>query len=136
MSNMPPHASIHDLTRAERQDLFNAINSATPSRLRALIDTLCATNPEACEFVSKELLLKRGELGKQLRSKQDQDCRDRGGIEDSDFSDEETTDRAATGQKRSRQRYEICGQCEKEYDVMQNGKTSCQWHDGRYTQAR
>ncbi|KAF2111599.1 hypothetical protein BDV96DRAFT_666165 [Lophiotrema nucula] len=28
----------------------------------------------------------------------------------------------------TRQRYEICGQCDEEYDVLSNRDTSCRWH--------
>ncbi|KAL8364876.1 hypothetical protein RB595_003926 [Gaeumannomyces hyphopodioides] len=39
---------------------------------------------------------------------------------------------ASTGQKRkhTRQRYEVCEQCNDEYDVEINDDTSCVWHDG------
>lgn len=32
----------------------------------------------------------------------------------------------------TRQRYEICEQCEKEFDVVENDEEedSCEWHDG------
>jgi hypothetical protein len=31
----------------------------------------------------------------------------------------------------NRQRFEICEQCNKEYDVLYNDKKSCQWHQGK-----
>lgn len=43
----------------------------------------------------------------------------------SDYSDEQTVAPA------NRQRFEICGQCNEEYDVLHNDKKSCEWHEGK-----
>ena len=118
---------------AEKQDLLNVISSTTQQRLRIVLWKLCTTNPENFQLVRDELMPKQGELGKRVRGKQDQDRGDEGGISDLDSSEEEAAAAGnVVGGKRSRQRFEICGQCKKEYDVMQNGKKSCQWHDGTY----
>jgi hypothetical protein len=44
---------------------------------------------------------------------------------ESDYSDDQTN------APPSRQRFEICRQCNKEYDVLLNTKWSCVWHDGK-----
>ena len=43
---------------------------------------------------------------------------------DSDYSDEQTATPA------SRQRFEICEQCDEEYDVLLNDNKSCNRHSG------
>ena len=35
-----------------------------------------------------------------------------------------------TGKKRLRSKYAVCSNCEEEFDVTQNGKKACRWHDG------
>ena len=47
------------------------------------------------------------------------------GHHESDYSDEQTDGPAG------RQRFEICSQCNEEYDVLHNDKNSCRWHDGK-----
>lgn len=124
--------------------MFKAIDSATPDRLRAILKKLSTGIPGAFPLVHSELLLKQGELKRAapwaddgVRDEEDdsdvedysEDEEDReedaGKIQDSDYSD----DGPATAA--NRQRFEICGQCKKEYDVLQNGKKSCRWYDGK-----
>ena len=50
---------------------------------------------------------------------------DAGAEDESEYSDSEPNAPA------SRQRFEICVQCDKEYDVLENHKRSCEWHDGK-----
>lgn len=58
-------------------------------------------------------------------SDDDDETEDSGHDYESEYSDEQTDAPA------SRQRFEICQQCDKEYDVLLNDKTSCQWHEGK-----
>ncbi|KAJ4296794.1 hypothetical protein N0V90_006842 [Kalmusia sp. IMI 367209] len=122
----PPIASSNE---SQAQHLSNAIDSATPDRLRAVLHKVSAEIPGAFAAISNELLLKPGALKRAApwadHSAGDEE--DPGHEEDSDYSDEEPN--AGPARKR-RQRYEICGQCDKEYDVLLNGKTECRWHDG------
>jgi cobalamin biosynthesis protein CobT len=51
--------------------------------------------------------------------------------EDDEDNEEEDKKRNKTnGHKRLRSRYSECENCGKEFDVTQNGKTACNWHDG------
>ena len=131
---------------AEEKNLFNAIDSATPERLQAILKKLSTEVPGAFPFVQSELLLKKGELKRaapwkesgpfdpedsasdvEEYSDEEEDSFEEeiGSIQDSDLSDEGEAATAA-----SRQRFEICGQCKKEYDTLQKGRKSCRWHSG------
>jgi hypothetical protein len=95
----------------QRALLSEAIQSSTDERLRVTLQRICDANPEAFEQASRELLEgpKSAVVGPTP---------------------------AAQGQKRklkyTRQRYEICSQCDEEYDVMENkkGEPLCSWHEG------
>ncbi|XP_014551077.1 hypothetical protein COCVIDRAFT_113839 [Bipolaris victoriae FI3] len=102
----------------ETQNLYNAIDSATPERVRALLKHLSTTSPSNFTYVQGELMLRPGVL-KRARS-EDQDEED--DVSESNYSDEQT--HAPT----RRQRFEIFEWCDKEYDVLHNEKKSCQWH--------
>jgi hypothetical protein len=55
----------------------------------------------------------------------DDSSEDSGHDVESDDSDKRTDAPA------NRQRFEICEQCNKEYEVLHNHKKSCQWHQGK-----
>jgi hypothetical protein len=93
--------------------------------------------PGAAPLVSDELLLKHGVLKRaapwdvrdvdtsdEEAASDDDGEEDSGTVVDSELSD------AEDGAGASRLRFEICAQCGKEYDVLENGKRSCRWHDG------
>ncbi|CAN9188491.1 unnamed protein product [Alternaria alternata] len=117
--------------------LLNAIDSATASRLRAVLKSLCVKDKANFAYVQDALLVQPGVL-KRAWSEQDEDgddddddeyesedsSEDVGAEDESEYSDSEPNAPA------SRQRFEICIQCDKEYDVLQNHKRSCEWHDG------
>ncbi|KAH8634147.1 hypothetical protein IG631_09547 [Alternaria alternata] len=118
--------------------LLNAIDSATASRLRAVLKSLCVKDKANFAYVQDALLVQPGVL-KRAWSEQDEDgddddddeyesedsSEDVGAEDESEYSDSEPNAPA------SRQRFEICIQCDKEYDVLQNHKRSCEWHDGK-----
>ncbi len=66
----------------------------------------------------------------------DDDDESDGNEEDDDDEDDEDNDEEdkkrnrANRHKRLRSRYSECENCGKEFDVTQNGKTACNWHDG------
>ncbi|USP74652.1 hypothetical protein yc1106_01926 [Curvularia clavata] len=107
----------------EIQNLHNAIDSATPERVRALLKHLSTTSPANFAYVQGELILQPGTLKRARLEHGDEDEED--DVAGSDYSDEETDAPAR------RQRFEICEQCDKEYDVLHNEKRSCQWHTGK-----
>lgn len=55
----------------------------------------------------------------------DDSSEDSGHDYESDESDEQLDAPA------NRQRFEVCEQCNEEYDVLHNDKKSCQWHEGK-----
>lgn len=100
-------------TRALLED---AMSSATLDRLHATLKRVCKDSAEAFNIACDELLISpRMPLG---NNKENEDA---GNI---------------AGQKRKRdfvtQRYEICEQCDQEFDVTKNKNDSCTWHEGRH----
>ncbi|ORY15296.1 hypothetical protein BCR34DRAFT_478044, partial [Clohesyomyces aquaticus] len=75
------------------------------NRLRTTLREICQNSEEAFGFACTASLLGKGELKK-------------------------------AGQKRkrayTRQRFEICGQCDTEYDALSNATVSCIWHTVYY----
>jgi hypothetical protein len=92
-------------TMASSDQLREAIKSATPERLRIALLAICSKSEEASKLASKELLVQSSATKKRK-------------------SDDE----------HSNIRYDICTQCEKEFDTTANGPESCQWHDGKASQ--
>lgn len=81
----------------ETQNLYNAIDSATPERVRALLKHLSTTSPSNFAYVQGELMLRPGVL-KRARS-EDQDEGD--DVSESNYSEQ-------THAPTRRQRFEIC----------------------------
>ncbi|ORY15298.1 hypothetical protein BCR34DRAFT_478131 [Clohesyomyces aquaticus] len=129
---------------------FNAIDSATPERLRDMLYQICHQSRETLRHVAEELLLRRWEAEELNESKGFADESDVEAIEGGEMSDdsdesgfhsESDCDRKiGNGRKRKRplfsnkQRFDICVQCEEEFDVYEQsqgrGNQECSWHDG------
>jgi hypothetical protein len=120
----------------ETQNLHNAIDSATPERVRALLKHLSTTTPANFAYVQGELMLRPGALKRARSEEQDEEEEDEDeeeedqdeedDVTESDYSDEQTDAPVR------RQRFNICEQCGEEYDVLHNKKKSCEWHEGEY----
>ncbi len=54
---------------------------------------------------------------------------DDGDVDDEDNDEEDKKRNRANGHKGLRSRYSECEKCGKEFDVTQNGKTACNWHN-------
>ncbi|EJT82512.1 hypothetical protein GGTG_02485 [Gaeumannomyces tritici R3-111a-1] len=98
--------------------LDEAIDAISANRLRDFVRELCTTSEAARKHFSDKLLVAQALPVIDLTT------------EDADNKPAEGS--ASTEQKRkhTRQRYEVCEQCNDEYDVETNGPTSCVWHDG------
>jgi hypothetical protein len=96
----PPEPSAANATPTPQSALFSAINSATLERVQTVLREICAQNPQAFELASAKLLVPNRDDAKRKR---------------------DTT---------HQQRYEICVQCEEEYDVLDNEQGACEWHPG------
>jgi hypothetical protein len=141
---MPPTSPHFKRSSIEIQNLYNAIDSATPDRLRTLLKNLSTTSSANFESIQGELMLQHGAL-KRARSENDEDDDDEDdddeddddedddddSSEDSGLDDESDNPDEQTDAPANRQRFEICEQCNKEYDVLHNDKKSCQWHQGK-----
>jgi hypothetical protein len=90
---------------ASSDQLQEAIKSATHERLRVTLLAICSKSEEASKLASEELLVQSSATKKRK-------------------SDDE----------HSNVRYDMCIQCEKEFDTTTNGPESCQWHDGKASQ--
>jgi hypothetical protein len=86
---------------ASSDQLQEAIKSATHERLRVTLLAMCSKSKEASKLASEELLVQSSATKKRK-------------------SDDE----------HSNVRYDMCTQCDKEFDTTTNGPESCQWHDG------
>ncbi|KAF2468883.1 uncharacterized protein BDR25DRAFT_344111 [Lindgomyces ingoldianus] len=138
---------------SEHTLLYNAIESCSIERLRLTLREICQNSEDAFRLACNALLLGKGELKKATEPKKEErkkttdfaENTDNGyeegeeykaGIEESEYSDASASEPldAPQGQKRkracTRQRYEMCGQCETEYDVLDNNTESCVWHEG------
>lgn len=126
---MPPatESSVHSPEGIQK--LNDVIDSMTLARLRAVLKDLSKKTPENFKYVRNELMLQPGALKRawsEEREDEDEgeDESEDSGQAESDFSDEQT------GAPANRQRFEICEQCNIEYDVLLNHKKSCEWHEG------
>jgi hypothetical protein len=92
--------------------LLQAIDSATHDRLRTVLREICIESPAAFKLACDKLLVGQAAIG------------DANG---------QANGEASTKRKRDEplQRYEICEQCETEYDVLDNHEDACIWHPGK-----
>jgi hypothetical protein len=137
-----------DAPNPSQQLLNNAIDTSTIARLRIVLRDMCSESPEAFKLACDKLLV-QGKDPKQvpgrtaqrpihLEDDDDDDDEDEDEDENETDSDEEDYEdyynakEPQGGQKRARthagQRYEICEQCNEEFDVL--GGEECVWHDG------
>lgn len=109
----------------EIQNLHAVIDSTLPDRLRGLLKDLTVASPSTYAFVQRELVVQPG--ARKRARPEDKNARDESSTleHDSDSSGEESD--ASVG----RQRFEVCEQCDEEYDVLNNPKKSCTWHEGK-----
>ncbi len=131
--------------------LQSAIDSAEPARLRETLLALCNSSAEAACIVSSFLLvpedLVQRRRHRKAKSEEDSDKDEDDSEEDSEEdSDENSSDSEDEGEaengaqrtgatpnslKRLRLRYAKCENCNEEFDVTDNDKGACVYHDGR-----
>jgi hypothetical protein len=101
-----------DTLPVDKTLLFNAINSASTSRLQSVLREICTTKPEAYKLACDLLLIANGD----------------------DSNNNSDTTAAPPRPKRKyealQQRFEICVKCKQEYDVSMNIDGFCMWHSG------
>jgi hypothetical protein len=109
-------SSAQDDTRTvDRSILFNAINSASPSRLQAVLREICSVEPKAYKLACDLLLV---------------------AIDDDNNSSNNNSDAAVASPPPKhkldtlQQRFEVCVQCKEEFDVSKNLEGDCMWHSG------
>jgi hypothetical protein len=112
VNNTPPPTSNPDSnsvtmpssTPTALSTLHDAIDSATADRVRKVLKEICAANPQARELASEALLVPNEGSAKRKRDK---------------------------GTTPHQQRYEVCMQCDEEYDVLDNPVGACEYHPGK-----
>jgi hypothetical protein len=82
--------------------LQEAIEFATHERLKKVLLSICSKSEEASKLAAEELL-----------------------VQDS------ASNKRKPNNKHSALRYEMCRQCDKEFDTTTNGPDSCRWHKGK-----
>jgi hypothetical protein len=98
-----PNADANTEDPSTQSALFDAIDSATLDRVRTVLREVCAHNSEAFALASAKLLVQNREHPTDAKRKRDA----------------------------HQQRYEICVQCEEEYDILDNDEGACEWHPGK-----
>lgn len=123
---MPPVTQSPLRSPEEIQRLYDVIDTTTPDRLRALLKDLSRKTPSNWDHIRGDLMLQPGTLKRAWSEKEeDGQSEEDSGQNESDYSDEQVDGPA------SRRRFEICDQCDKEYDTLLNNKKSCVWHQGK-----
>jgi hypothetical protein len=92
-------------------ELERALKTVSELRMRVILNTLCDRDKHVNAILSDLLLVDAGKYNT--------------------ASDGKTTTSSVAGQKR--QRYEICSNCEKEYEVELNDSSSCTYHPGEFS---
>jgi hypothetical protein len=90
--------------KAGQMILNAAIDSATLDRARKVLKEICAENTQAFEAACDKLLVNETANGSAKRKRPDPSAQ---------------------------HRFEICVQCESEYDVTDNPEKACTWHPGK-----
>jgi len=126
--------------------LQSAIDTAQPARLRETLQAICNSSADAAHIASILLLVPENQAMKmghrkasEESSDEDEDDSEETSDENSDESEDEDEakngtediEAASTNLKRLRPRYAICEHCSEEFDVTDNGKKACSYHDGR-----
>ncbi|KAF1352631.1 hypothetical protein EJ07DRAFT_168767 [Lizonia empirigonia] len=128
---MPTSSPHSQRSPTEIQNLFNVIDSATPHRLRTLLNELSTTTPAIFVHIQGKLMLQSGALKRAWSDHgedEDEDDEDNNGLDGHDGEGEDDTSEDAghdfesdysdkqTNAPASRQRYEICGPFHEEYN--------------------
>lgn len=92
------------ITMALSNQLEEAIESASRARLQSVLRSICSDSKVASRLASKALLT---------------------------HDDASASKKRKAGDEHSTLRYEMCIQCNEEFDTTTNDKYSCQWHEGK-----
>ena len=112
--------------------LRTAIDTAQADRLRHTLLSICDASVEASRVARKLLLVPenstRAVKGNDPRRviRDEQECCSEG----EEHSDHRATTHVQKAPKRLRPRFATCINCDQEFDVTDNGKKACRWHDG------
>lgn len=135
----------HSRTPSAKAVLQSAIDSAQPTRLRATLQALCNSSADVASLVSSLLLVPENEVKKSRHRKassedsdededeEDSDKSSNGSEEEEEENGDNLEDTEATSNtlKRLRPRYAMCENCSEEFDVTDNVKGACVYHDGK-----
>ncbi|KAL9617583.1 MAG: hypothetical protein Q9160_007653 [Pyrenula sp. 1 TL-2023] len=129
----------------EHPDLYKACASATRDRLISTLFNLCSLSESNCDVVESMLLVEEdsdSDNSSSLHSKSHGGAVSVGrGTKDSPAvidltstptrqNGSHTSPQSSSTSKRRRPRYEVCINCNEEFDVTGNEEENCVWHDG------
>ncbi|PYI27439.1 hypothetical protein BP00DRAFT_463806 [Aspergillus indologenus CBS 114.80] len=136
----------------EDDQFYHTIETAPSEHLRRVLTELCATNFEARSLIASELLVPEDRIP--VPTSDDERSIDSDGNvddyedEDSDDEDDDSSNESQISgannkrkredstsiadldnpQKRFKPRYAYCSNCQRKYDVAENTRRSCRWH--------
>ena len=127
--------------------LQSAIDSAQPARLRETLQVLCNSSADIARIASSLLLVPEKDIKREIRretSSEADDSEEEDGDGDSDDSEDEDESENDTEEiasisndlKRLRPRFAMCENCSEEFDVTDNQKKACVYHDGMHQDYR
>lgn len=133
ISGIPNPAMAASTESTSRALLKAAIESATPQRLRVTLQRMCDDNAECFRLASEQLLTRQttesNGHGATKGHKSKEGCE----TQSAQMPTNNTKSRKR-GLDTLRQRYQVCVQCDEEYDVYENEgeEDLCRWHEGMY----
>jgi hypothetical protein len=101
--------------------LWDALKGASKGRLFLTLTKIIKTDPDAAAIASSLLL---------AESKQDTSAK-RKTSEVSTSAEEQDVATSGVLPAKKVKRYEVCVQCDEEFDITNNNAEACQWHPGR-----
>lgn len=114
-------------------DLTGTITRASKEVLAAMAIGLCQKDPSASEFMKNWLFVNEAEVPQTGTINSGNEASEDGNDQNNPqppFKNDITSLLNGNGPKRLRTRYAVCYNCEIEYDVSQNTRTSCSYHPG------
>lgn len=116
--------------------LRTAINTAQADRLRRTLLAICDASEEASRVARRLLLVP--ETDKRVVQRKDHGrvvCDEQEGCSEAEEHNDHHSNHPATTHvqkalKRLRPRFATCMNCDQEFDVTENGRKACRWHDG------
>ena len=117
--------------------LRTAIKTAQADRLRRTLLSICDASVEASRVARKLLLVpEENERAVQQHHPRRLIHDEQDGSKGEEHSDRRAYTFVQKAPKRLRPRFATCINCDQEFDVSDNGRKACRWHDGMAPRAK